>query len=103
MTEQREGRRPLSPGGAFNPLVMEDVPELPGLWLKHIQASYMCLTGEGMDDIWEMAMQGTSSLMGHAACNQEELLLCWGISWAVPLAPWMHRLLLPEMSLPWRW
>lgn len=33
MTEQREGRRPVCPGGAFDPLVTEDVPELPVIWL----------------------------------------------------------------------
>ena len=33
MAEQREGRRALCAGGACNPLVIEDVPELPGIWL----------------------------------------------------------------------
>lgn len=35
MAEQREGRRALCPGGAFNLFVMEDIPELPGIWLGY--------------------------------------------------------------------
>lgn len=33
MVEQREKRRLLCPGAAFNPLVMDHVPELPGTGL----------------------------------------------------------------------
>lgn len=62
----------------------------------------MCLTGDSMDNIWVMAMQSTSSLMGYTACRQEELLFCCSISYVVPLAPWMHQFLLPEISLAWR-
>lgn len=72
--------RVLCPGDAFNLLLMEDVPELAGVWLKHIHFLSLCLTVEGMDGIWVMDVQSPSSPVEHTACCQEELLLCWGIS-----------------------
>lgn len=49
------------------------------MWLEHIHFLSLCLTVEGMDDIWVMDMQNSSSLVELTACSQEELLLHWGI------------------------
>lgn len=65
------------------------------MWLEHNHFLSLCLTVEGMDDIWVMDMQNSSSLVELTACSQEELLLHWGIVLGSSSAPWMCWFLLP--------
>lgn len=44
------------------------------MWLKHTHVLSLCLTVEGMDGIWVMDTQSTSTLVECITCSQEDLL-----------------------------
>lgn len=67
------------------------------MWLKHTHFLSLCLTVEGMDGIWVMDTQSTSTLVECITCSQEDLL--GHFFWVAPLAPWMCWFLLPEEVL----